>query len=149
MSQHPRSKTFPGQEGPSREVKVWAPMLTAPDYAEGLRAPLHATHPHSSLLTPENARAWAQNPARHLWQSLRPLRKASWQSASSPHPTKGTLRCCHRVSALHLRCVPFPSCLLMPKQVAGEDILHGGPGERLDGSPASHELYDVPTLLTP
>lgn len=53
------------------------------------------------------------------------------------------------VLSLRLRCVPFPSCLLMPKQVAGEDILHGGPGERLDGSPASHELYDVPTLLTP
>jgi hypothetical protein len=47
IPQHPVSKTLPDQQGPSREVKVWALVLIAPDYLECLS--FQVIQPQSSL----------------------------------------------------------------------------------------------------
>lgn len=92
MPQHLGSKTLPGQQGPSREAKVWALVLVAPDYLEYLCTPSQAIQPDSSLTVPENARTQEQNPASDTWESSGPLRERPPGDLFPAHIQQGALR---------------------------------------------------------
>lgn len=123
-------------------------MLIAPNYLECPCTLLQAIQPHSSLSILENAGTQVQNPASYTWESSGPLRERPPGHLFPANIRQGALR---GVVTGCQRCFSgaLPRLLANAKHVSEGKVLHRDLGEGLVGSPASRELCDIPTVLTP